>query len=221
MSGMLALIGGAPFAAASQFHPTILQGSQRPEVLVIPTAAAYEHPDEKVAEAQVCLESFGATVASLPVLTRADALDEDNADRVRQAAVVYLIGSSAQHAKSVFMHSPVFAALVDAWRDGTTIVGSDAGAQILGDPMVDSRGGAFTIGLGLIRRLAVIPQANSWSVEARHRIKELTAPDLAVVAIDESTVAIRDLQGHWRAEGNGDVGVHVGETPVALVDFVC
>lgn len=220
MSGMLALIGGAPFAAASQFHSTILQASERPEVLVIPTAAAYEHPDEKVAEAHVCLESFGATVTNLSVLARADALDDDNADRVRQAAIVYLIGSSAQHAKSVLTHSPVFAALVDAWRDGATIVGSDAGAQILGDPMVDTRGGAFTIGLGLINRLAIIPQANTWSVEARHRIKELTAPDLAVVAIDESTVAIRDTQGHWRVEGQGTVDVHVGEIHVDLVDFV-
>ena len=37
------------------------------------------------------------------------------------------------------------------------VAGSAAGAMVLTDPMVDPRGGALTVGLGLVDQLAVVP----------------------------------------------------------------
>ena len=59
--------------------------------------------------------------------------------------------------------------LTEAWDDGAVLAGSSAGAMVLCDPMVDPRGGAFTLGLGLLANLAVIPAHNRWSEDAAHR----------------------------------------------------
>ena len=37
------------------------------------------------------------------------------------------------------------------------VAGAGAGAMVLTDPMVDPRGGALTLGLGLVDTLAVVP----------------------------------------------------------------
>src|SRR3546814_1509632 len=73
------------------------------------------------------------------------------------------------HLRSVLKDSPVWDAVLDAWQDGAVLAGSAAGAMVLGDPMVDPRGGAFTLGLGLIEQLAVIPQHDTWSEDKAKR----------------------------------------------------
>ncbi len=54
--------------------------------------------------------------------------------------------------------SATFEALREAWASGAVVAGSAAGAMVLTDPMVDPRGGALTVGLGLVDQLAVVPQ---------------------------------------------------------------
>ncbi len=216
MTGVLALIGGKPFAAPGGFNTTLVDESGADEVLIIPTAAAYEHPGHLV---DTAIDFFGdadVRVRGLDVLSRADALDEGYAAAVRGSRCTYLVGGSAMHARSVLMHSPVWEALVAAWEDGATVAGSDAGAQILCDPMVDSRGGAFTVGLGLVTGIAVVTERNRWSEDALHRIRELSAPDLAVIGVDETTAAVRSADGTWRAVGSGTVTAHLGSEPVEL-----
>ena len=82
--------------------------------------------------------------------------------------------------------------------------------MILGDPMIDPRGGAFTIGLGLIELVAVLPAASTWSTERLRRTISLTPASVALVAIDEATAVVRDPEGRWTASGVGSVEVHVG-----------
>ena len=78
------------------------------------------------------------------------------------------------------------------------LAGSSAGAMVLCDPMVDPRGGAFTLGLGLLANLAVIPAHNRWSEDAAHRTLKMSPAELALVGIDERTALIRDPDGTWR-----------------------
>src|SRR5439155_10037958 len=100
---------------------------------------------------------LGATVRGLDVLRRQDAEDEGNAGTVRGARFVYLAGGSPMHLRSVLKDSPVWDALVGAWDAGAVLAGASAGAMVLCDPMVDPRGGAFTLGLGLVEQVALIP----------------------------------------------------------------
>jgi cyanophycinase len=126
---------------------------------------------------------------------------------------VYLSGGSPLHLRSVLKDSPVWTALVDAWRHGAVVAGSSAGAMVLGDPMVDPRGGALTLGLGLVGQLAVLPHYDTWSEEKAHRTVQLATGHLRIAAVDERTALIRDPDGTWRAAGSGGVTVYVDGRP--------
>ena len=120
------------------------------------------------------------------------------------------------HLRSVLKDTPVCSALVEAWQSGAVVAGSSAGAMVLGDPMVDPRGGALTLGLGLVAKLAVLPHYDTWSEEKAHRTVQLATGHLRIAAIDERTALIRDPGGTWRVEGAGDVTVFVDGKPTGL-----
>jgi len=210
MSGPLALIGGKEWSEGCTFDAELLEASGGAEVLVLPTAAAYEHPERAVESAQRWFATMDAQVRGLMVLRRPDAEHPDNVAAVRSARFVYLGGGSPLHLRSVLKDSPLWEALLHAWDEGAVLAASSAGAMVLCDPMVDPRGGAFTLGLGLVNGLTVIPHANSWSPEKAQRTYQLAPPGCAVVAVDEQTALIRGPSGDgthpsWRAAGAGTV----------------
>ena len=216
MVGTLALVGGQEFTQGCTFDRALVDAAGAGEVLVLPTAAAYEHPDRAVAAGVAHFAALDVPARGLDLVARPDALDDEIVGELRGARCLYLVGGSAMHARSVLMHSPAWEAVVAAWTEGATVAGSSAGAQVLCDPMVDARGGAFTLGLGLIDQVAVITQRNRWSEDALHRTRALSRPDLIVLGVDEATAAIRSPDGTWRAEGVGKVEAHLGGDLVDL-----
>jgi cyanophycinase len=214
--GPLALVGGAEWHDQCSFDAELLAASGGHEVVVLPTAAAYEHPDRAVAWATRYFSGLGAEVRGLMVLARPGAEDPVNAAIVREARFVYLGGGSPLHLRSVLKDSALWQALIAAWHSGAVVAGSSAGAMVLGDPMIDPRGGALTVGLGLIEQVAVLPHANTWSPEKAHRTFSLAEGGLKIAAIDEQTALIRDPDGRWRTMGAGDVTVYVGGQAAGL-----
>jgi cyanophycinase len=213
---MLALVGGAEWRDQCSFDVGLLAASGGTEVLVLPTAAAYEHPDRAVATAARHFEALGGQVRGLMVLGRTDAEEAEMAAVVRGARFIYLGGGSPLHLRSVLKDSKVWQALEEAWHDGAVVAGSSAGAMALCDPMIDPRGGALTLGLGLIEQVAVLPHANTWSPEKAHRTFSLAAGGLRIAAIDEQTALIRERDGTWRTEGAGNVRIFVDGKPADL-----
>jgi cyanophycinase len=207
--GTLALVGGGEWQPGCTFDAELLAASGGTNVLVLPTAAAYEHPEKAVARARAWFETLGGTVEGLMVLGRPDAEEKANAAVVRASRFTYLGGGSSMHLRSVLKSSLVWEALLEAWRDGAVVAGSSAGAMVLTDPMVDSRGGALTVGLGMVEQIAVIPHFGQENAEKVHRSVALAAPGLPVVGIPEQTALIRDPDGGWRQAGAGDVEVFV------------
>jgi cyanophycinase len=198
------------------FDRDLYEQSGADEVLVLPTAAAYEHPQRAVDTATQWFASFGAKARGLMVVARPDAEDEANVAAVRNARFLYLGGGSPLHLRSVLKDSPLWAALVEAWNGGAVLAGSSAGAMVLCDPMVDPRGGAFTLGLGLVNGITVIPHANTWSHEKARRTFELAPKGCAVVGIDEQTAAVRAPDGTWSSAGAGNVAVWIDGQAVDL-----
>ena len=135
--------------------------------------------------------------------------DDANAEAVRAARFIYLGGGSALHLRSVLKDSKLWQALETAWQGGAVLAGSAAGAMVLCDPMIDPRGGALTVGLGLVEQLAVLPHADTWSAEKAHRTFSLAEGGLRIAAIEGQTALIREPDGSWRAAGAGDVTVYV------------
>jgi cyanophycinase len=203
--GLLALVGGSEWTEGCTFDAGLLAASGGNEVLVLPTAAAYQHPERVVLEAAEWFEPLGGQVEGLMVLDRASANDPGMAAVVRSARFVYLAGGSPLHLKSVLKGSATFEALREAWSSGAVVAGSSAGAMVLTDPMVDPRGGALTVGLGLVDQLAVVPHFGDGTDDVHGQKLERTvalAPDgLPVVGLPERTALLRDSDGTWRHEG--------------------
>ena len=215
MSGLLALVGGSEFTeASSAVERELLERSRGTEVLVLPTAAAFEFPERAVATASNQFARFGGTVHGLMVLRRPDANDLDVATIARRSRFIYITGGSPMHLKSVLKDTPLWDAIVAAWTEGAVLAGSSAGAMVLSDPMVDPRGGAFTLGLGLVKPLAVIPHVDEWSHDRFHRTVQLAPKGVPVVALPSGSAAIRNGDGKW--EARGDVRVLVDGQPAGL-----
>src|SRR5438270_100522 len=113
MAGVLALVGGNEWQEKCTFDRELLEASGGTEVLVLPTAAAYEHPQRSVETAQAWFQAMGATVRGLDVLRRQDAENEGNAAAIRAARFIYLSGGSPMHLRSVLKDSPVWDAITE------------------------------------------------------------------------------------------------------------
>ena len=207
MTGPLALVGGGEWTDGCTFDRSLIDAVRATEVVVLPTASAYEHPDRLVSSAEKWFGTLGIAVKPLMVLSRPDAMADENIEAVRAARLVYLAGASPMHLRSVLKDSPLWDALAEAWNGGAALAGSSAGAMVLCDPMVDQRGGAFTLGLGLLSGLAVVPHHDTWSEEKVHRTQQLAPKGLVVAGVDERTALVRDPDGRWTADGAGVVSI--------------
>ncbi len=207
MDGTLALIGGREFTEGCTFDAALVDDAS--EVLLIPAALAYENPSAAIDRAVEWFSPLGVAVRTLDVYRRADAMDPAVADLARSARAVYVTGGSPMHLRSVLKDTALLAALIEAWRNGATIAAAGEAGSVLCSHMVDSRGGAFTVGLDLITTMTVVPRRDKWSPEKLHRTVELAHRGLPVVGIDEATALIRSADGTWRVEGAGNVHVFV------------
>ncbi|MHB1986394.1 MAG: Type 1 glutamine amidotransferase-like domain-containing protein [Acidimicrobiales bacterium] len=200
-SGLLALVGGGEWQDGADFDAELLERSGTKEVLVLPTAAAYQRPERAVEWARRWFARLGATVRPLMVLAHSDALGEASSRAVSEAAFIYIGGGSPLHLLSVLKDSSLFEALSGAWRDGAVLAASSAGAMVLCDPMVDPRGGALTVGLGLVKHLAIVPHHQPAGGNLMWRTLELAPAGLPVAGVPERTALIREPDGCWRASG--------------------
>lgn len=199
--GALALFGGVAWARDGGIAGELVKISGG-DVVVLPTAAAYEGPSSAVARLAGELGAVGASVRPVLVLTRRDAGLAEYADVVRDARLICLVGGSPLHLMSVMKDSLVFAALVSAWRSGATIIGAEGGASVLSDPMVDPRGGALTVGLGLVRDMSVYTGYRGELDASLERTLALATLDCPVVAIGQDGGVVREPDGIWRSEGS-------------------
>ncbi|MFN8049840.1 MAG: Type 1 glutamine amidotransferase-like domain-containing protein [Acidimicrobiales bacterium] len=204
MTGTLALVGGAEWTDGCTFDAELLERSGADRVLVIPTAAAYEQPQQQIDRAAAWFASIGAGIDVLEVYRRADALAPGAADQLADARFVYVGGGSPMHLRSVLKETPVWDGIVGVWHRGGVVAGSAEGASVLSTHMVDSRGGAFTVGLDLLDSVTVIPRYNLWSEDKLHRTLRLAPASMAVVGIDEATALIW-ADDAWRTAGAGTV----------------
>ena len=142
---------------------------------MVPAAAAFEQPDKVELRAGEYFESLGVKCRTVPVLHRAEADDARIAETVRRAKFVYLCDGSPLHLRSVLKDSALFDAILAAYHGGAALAASGAGATLVGDPMVDPRGGAYTVGLGLVPNLAVFPYHGTAADHMRERSIDLLA----------------------------------------------
>ena len=218
MTGPLALVGGDEFAPGCDFDAELIASVGAEEVVLLPTGSAYENPGKVADVARAWFSALGVGVNLVPVYTRPDALVAEHVAAIVSARLIYLTGTSPMHMRSVLKDTPVLDAICATWRGGAALAGSGAGADVLCDPMVDTRGGAFTVGLGVIPRLAVIARSNLWSPDKVHRTVAMVPSDVVLVELPERTALVLE-DGAWRSAGVGSPVVHRLGAPATLADL--
>jgi cyanophycinase len=91
--------------------------------------------------------------------------------------------------------------------------------MVLCDPMVDPRGGAFTVGLGLLIGITVIPGFDRWSEDAVHRTRALSPADHAIVGVHGGCALLHRPDGTWAGSGPVEPQVYLGGEPASLADL--
>jgi cyanophycinase len=198
VTGVIALAGGGPFVANDDLDRRLLAAAGADRVVVLPTADAFEEPAALVRSSMPWAERMGVVPEALMVLQRHDAEDEGAAAVVRGARAVWLVGDSSMHLRSTLKETPVLAALDVVLAAGGVVAAVGSSAAALCDPMLDQRGGAFTLGLGLVRGVAVVPGVEEWSEERRHRT--LTLANTPVVELPTGSALLRGVTG-WELVG--------------------
>jgi cyanophycinase len=193
MTQHVVLQGGGPFTANDDFDAQIL--SAHPGyVAILPTAEAFENPDDLVQLSVAWAKRLGITTKLCAVYSRADAREESFATIIAQAAVVYVVGDSPIHLRSTLKDTVVF----DAVAAHSCVVAAAGSAAAMCDPMVDPRGGAFALGLGLVRGIAAITESEKWPDERLQRT--LSLANTSVVEIPTGAALIYD-NGTWSTHG--------------------
>jgi cyanophycinase len=205
VGGTIALVGGGPFRANDDLDRRLVGTAHADRVVVLPTADAFEAPGELVAAAMSWGERLDVQIEALMVMQRQDAEVSGAAEVVRAARAIYVVGDSSMHLRSVLKETAVFAALTDVLGSGGLIVAVGSCAAAVCDPMLDQRGGAFTLGLGLVRGMAVIPEAETWSEERLQRT--LSLADTPVVELPTGS-AVVGHDGGWEFAGRPPPTAH-------------
>jgi len=205
----LALFGGGPFAANDDLDRSLLAAVGATRVVVLPTADAFEDPAALVAAGMSWAERLNVDIEALMVLHRQDAEDPGAADDIADAGAVYLVGDSAMHLRSTLKGTAVFQAIVDLLDRGGLVAAVGSSAAALCDPMLDQRGGAFTLGLGLANDVAVIPEAETWTPERLHRT--LSLANTPLIELPTGSAAVLGPTGWSLSNG----AVAHGDLPLA------
>jgi cyanophycinase len=202
--GTLALLGGGEWQEPCRdLDRALLALSGGTEVVVLPAAAAFEHPGRVVERAASWFGALGAEVTALDVVNRRDAEEDRIAKTARGARFLYIADGSPLHLRSVLKGSALYEAMLRAYNNGAVLAASGAGATLLCDPMVDPRGGAYTVGLGLVKGMAVFPYHGRAAEHLKERSVELLPDDAVLVGLDEHTALVRNSAGDWRVDGPG------------------
>jgi len=214
MTGPLALVGGDELKPGNEPHDRLLATAAADgPAFVLATAAARQGPELAVENATAWFEGLGLAVRELPVLRRTDARSNEVAALASTGRFFYLVGGDPGLVVSVLRDTPVWEAIVAAWRRGAAIGGSSAGAMAMGEwTLIRDRWPSHTArryldALRVVPRTAVLPHYNSfghrWIPSAR---AAAPAEDVVLLGIDERTAAVWDGR-LWLATGAGTVTV--------------
>jgi hypothetical protein len=176
------------------------------EVAVVPTAAAFIGFTEAAVVTSTAFDDFDVRVEALMVSDRAATNDPHVVERLANADVVVLCDGSPLHARSVWRAN----AFGDAINAASTLIAIGAVSSVLGEVMIDPRGGAPTTGLGYrIGAALCVPSSD----EQMLRTRSLVRDELLVVL--GATGIVHYDGSRWRVL-DGDVIVTRGHDVAGL-----
>ena len=210
VTGTFALIGGEA-ARTEPLARQLLELAPGPRVAIVPLAAAFGSPEQTVVAAASWLNPAGAEVEGIMALNRAEADTEALAARVADADLVLIVDGSAMHLRTALKATRLLAEIEALVARGGVVVAEGSSATVLCDPMVDPRGGAPTVGLGLLAGITVIShiagESEETATDKLQRTAALVPRELPVLGLTADAAVLVDADRRLRVIGAGVVSV--------------
>ncbi len=227
-AGLLALVGSGEYLPVMADVDAALLAGRPARYVQLATAAAPDGPDVVARWQRLGREQayrLGVEPVVLDVTTREDAFDEHAVSLVAGAGLIYLSGGHPAYLADTLRDTPVWAAIVEAWRTGAALAGCSAGAMAFTSwvPSLRHPRQGATVGLGLLAHLRVIPHFDAFSARVPDIVTRfLTRADdgITLVGIDEETAivggprewVVRGRQNVWRLSAQGRERFGAGDT---------
>lgn len=214
--GAIALVGSGEYLPQSQaleselLSLAIAKGKAN-TFIQIPTAAGKEGSDRldfwKLRGAEQGAR-IGCKVKYLPILTREDAHNLQWIEDIKSAGLIYFSGGDPGHLTDIFRDTPLWSAIISAWRSGASLAGCSAGAMAFGGKIIGIRRSHISEGLNLLPDLEVIPHYDKFLGWLPDRVSAAIVRQDAgttLIGIDEDTALV--LTDSWRKYGRGKVHI--------------
>ena len=224
MHGSLALVGSGEYLPAmASFEKSLIddgiKNGKRPIYIQIPTAAGQETPDrleywKQLGKNQA--DRLGVDSIFLPIFTREDANNLEYATLIHNSALMYMSGGDPHYLAETLMDTPLWSAIEQNWRTGTSLAGCSAGAMVLSAHIPNFRmlKKSPTAGLNLLPEIRVIPHFNKffkWIPDSAATVLLHAPDDQIVLGIDELTALVkRPTESTWQVHGQAKVHVLKG-----------
>jgi cyanophycinase len=213
IEGPLALVGGDELNPGNEPIDRVLaEAAAGGDAFVLASAAARQGAAQAVRNAQRWFQGLGLDVEELPATTAAVVRDPEAVARARAGRFFYLVGGDPGLVPKLLRGSPLWSAIVDAWRDGAALGGSSAGAMALGgwtlirEQMPGDSKRRYGDALNVVPGIAVLPHFDTFGKGWVDSALERPPAGTTLVGLDERTGAVW-TQGAWHALGAGGVTV--------------
>ena len=209
-TGPVALVGSGEYLPVLADVERRLLAGRPPRYVQLATAAAPEGPAVLArwhALGARAAERLGVEQVVVPVADRDGALDDANARLIEGAGLVYLSGGNPSVLAETLRDTPVWAAIVAAWRAGAALAGCSAGAMALSASLPDIRRPwrPALPGLGVVPMVEVLPHFDAFAARMPDLVLRRVAgapPGVRIVGVDEDTALVGGLDG-WEGEAAG------------------
>ena len=185
----------------------------------VPDGPAVVERWHRLGEAQA--QRLGVESVIVPVNDRDDAHDPALAAMVSGAGLIYLSGGNPTYLADTLRDTPLWTAILAAWRNGAALAGCSAGAMVMTSwvPSLRHPRKGGTPGLALLPHLRVIPHFDAFTSLIPDLLTRFLLPhdpSITVVGIDEDTALIGGPT-EWTVRGRSRVWILTedGREPVA------
>lgn len=194
-------------------------------VAVVTLAAAYRRPEAVESRIGAWAGELSVEHVVVKAVRRSDSLDPAVFAPIAGCDGVLVLDGSPAHFVGAAKATPLLDAIVQAHRRGADVVWSGATAAAVCASMVDDRGGALTVGLGLYGGIVVAAGWENWPRDRRRRLRGMVGESALFMALESgaavhSTASPPELASSSRPEDwtllGGTVEVRQGGGPVTL-----
>lgn len=216
MPGVLALVGGDEFHPGNEPHDIRLRDAAAGRPAYVVATAASDNPDAAVDTATRWFATLGMDIQELRVRSRTDANSKDIAAQAIGAGLIYIAGGHPGHLLAVLRDSRVWAAIEQAWRTGTALAGSSAGAMslcqwgLIRASWPNSTRRRSSEALGVVPGCAFLPHFDTFGQGWIPSAHEVLGPETLLLGVDERTAVFWE-EGQWWALGAGAVTLVRGD----------